>query len=187
MAQQFFQRFPSALGLTGTAEVSKATAAVPETKQTLFVGKLIAAAMQAGKVFNINPLVILAQASLESGWGTSPLSVKYNNYFGITATGKPNAYWKGQSYTSQTSGLKFRVYDNIENGLMDFARMISAYYKAAAAASGSVSAYAALIANSPYISEKNGDNRENYKNILIKNAASIMGITKKKFPQTPLF
>ncbi len=186
MAQQFFERFPSAMGLSSTAESAKVQGAEPDTKQSLFVAKLIAGAIKAGKHFGINPLVILTQASLESGWGTSLLSRQYHNYFGITAAGKPNAYWKGQSYTSKSSGLKFRVYANAEDGLMDFARMISTYYKAAAAASSNISAYATLIANSPYITEKNGDNRENYKNILIKNAGSIAALVKKKFPQFPL-
>jgi flagellar protein FlgJ len=63
---------------------------------------------------------------------------------------------------------------------MDFARLIESKYKAAHAAGKDYKTYAQRIAYSPYISEKNGDNRENYKNGIIKLYDSIIEAAKKK-------
>ena len=41
--------------------------------QINFVKECLPAAVSAGAAFNLNPLVILAQAAFESGWGTSNL------------------------------------------------------------------------------------------------------------------
>ena len=38
--------------------------------QINFVKECLPAAVSAGAAFNLNPLVILAQAAFESGWGT---------------------------------------------------------------------------------------------------------------------
>ncbi len=53
-------------------------------------------ARAAGLKFNINPVVILAQAAIESGWAESTLSKEHNNFFGITAYGVPTAYRPGE-------------------------------------------------------------------------------------------
>ena len=58
-------------------------------------------AKKAGERFKMDPLVILSQGAFESAWGTSALATKYNNFFGITAGGKPNEFWKGGVYQAQ--------------------------------------------------------------------------------------
>lgn len=68
--------------------------------------------------------VLIAQAALESNWGTSDLSRKYNNYFGIK---KHN--WKGKTATFWTTEVKngqkvrvqaeFRAYDTLAEGIAD--------------------------------------------------------------------
>ena len=60
--------------------------------QINFVKECLPAAVSAGAAFNLNPLVILAQAAFESGWGTSNLAKECRNYFGLTAYGCSN--WK---------------------------------------------------------------------------------------------
>lgn len=50
-----------------------------------FIDKLAKSAVQVGHENDIYPSVIVAQAIIESGWGTSGLSANYNNYFGIKA------------------------------------------------------------------------------------------------------
>lgn len=52
--------------------------------QINFVKECLPAAVSAGAAFNLNPLVILAQAAFESGWGTSNLAKECRNYFGLT-------------------------------------------------------------------------------------------------------
>ena len=138
-------------------------------------------AKKAGDRFKMDPLVILAQGSFESAWGTSNLSTKYNNFFGITAGGKPNEFWKGGVYQAQNQyKLKFRTYVSPQDSFNDFARLISANYKTAHAVAMDYTKYADKIAHSPYISEKNGDNRNSYMRGLISNYESIQVIAKKK-------
>jgi peptidoglycan hydrolase FlgJ len=146
---------------------------ITRSDQENFVTKYYSQAELAAKPFGLNPLVILAQAALESGWGTSYMAKNIFNFFGITAFGKPNAFWDGTSYTSKTSGLKFRVYTNAEKGFSDHARLISSKYKEAASKSFDVNAYARAISLSPYISEANGDNREHYRIGIERNANTI--------------
>lgn len=184
MAQSYFLRVPTLLGLQGTVEVlpQRLGAVTPAIdKRVVFVTKYVELATRVAKQFNLHPLVILAQAAIESGWGTSLLATQNNNFFGITAYGSPNKYWTGEKRTSKTSGLSFRSYKSAEDCFCDFARIIASYYRDAAAVSNNVSAYAQKIAYSPYINEKNGDNRAKYKALIIANAEAILSISKKKF------
>jgi len=158
-----------------------------EDQPDLHVVPVVAVALRGpeasgpGLILQTLPLAFaqMPGGALESGWGTSKLARESNNFFGITAYGSPNAYWKGAKRISTSSGLPFRVYDSVENGFRDFAHLITKKYKEAAKASDSVTEYARLIANSPYINEKNGDNRSLYKQIIIKNAAAILTFAKK--------
>jgi len=183
MSKEFFETFPTLLQLKGESELelydTLGAVATPKDKREIYVNTYYHPAQKVGREFKLNPIVILAQGALESGWGTSKLARESNNFFGITAYGSPNAYWKGAKRISTSSGLPFRVYDSVENGFRDFAHLITKKYKEAAKASDSVTEYARLIANSPYINEKNGDNRSLYKQIIIKNAAAILTFAKK--------
>jgi flagellar protein FlgJ len=58
--------------------------------------------------------------------------------------------------------------------------LISSNYKAAHAAGQNYKEYAKQIATSPYISEKNGDNRTAYMNGIINIYENILAIAKKK-------
>lgn len=64
-------------------------------EKRLFVKMYGEAARTAGELFGMNPVVILAQGAIESGWGESVLAVKYHNFFGIAGYGVANAYWHG--------------------------------------------------------------------------------------------
>lgn len=183
MSKEFFEVFPTFLGLSGTEEIlGQVQAPKPSKtgdKRTDYVIKYNGIAEKVGKVFGINPIVILAQAAIESGWGTSALATQNNNFFGVTAYGAKNKYWTGAQRISKSSGLPFRSYSSAENGFSDFARLISTKYAAAAKASQSVTEYARIISGSPYINEKNGDNRAKYKELIIRNAVAIITILKK--------
>lgn len=138
-------------------------------------------AVNAGKRFSMDPLIILAQGATESGWGTSFQSKNINNFFGITAAGGKNEFWKGEKYGAKT-GLSFRVYDSPQDSFYDFGRLIknSSYYKKAHAVGYDYRKYAHEISYSAYITEKNGDNREVYKRNIINIYEVIQGIVKKK-------
>ena len=148
------------------------------TKQD-FVNKFYPAAKAAGAEFNINPVVILAQAAIESGWGESKLS-SYNNFFGITAYGRINNYWHGGKIQLVENGLPFRRYDTMENSFMDYCRLIRSSYRTSADLSFHPAAFAKSIAYSKYISEVNGDNRASYQILMEKLSASIATLVPKQ-------
>ena len=110
-------------------------------KKIFYLRRCRAAAEEAGRAFDMNPRVILAQGALESGWGTSCLATEHNNYFGIMGYGASNAWWHGERVELETAGA------------WSFSRIPEAYAKE--------------IAYSPYISELNGDNRERYRHSII--------------------
>ena len=148
------------------------------TKQD-FVNKFYPAAKAAGAEFNINPVVVLAQAAIESGWGESKLS-SYNNFFGITAYGRINNYWHGGKIQLAENGLTFRRYDTMENSFMDYCRLIRGSYRTSADLSFHPAAFAKSIAYSKYISEVNGDNRASYQILMEKLSASIAALIPKQ-------
>ena len=123
-------------------------------KQSEFFSSLLPLARKAGEAFRINPAVILAQAAIESGWGQSDLASEHHNYFGLTAYGRSNVWWKGASIELGAHSLRFRTYDSPGDSFMDYARLIRSVARS--------------ISYSRYISEVNGDNRAAYQALLVK-------------------
>lgn len=151
------------------------------SKTEQFVTSNYEYARKAGERFKMDPLVILSQGAFESAWGTSELSSKHNNFFGITASGKPNEFWKGSSVQTNTKyKLKFRTYTSPQDSFNDFAKLIASNYKTAHAASNDYKQYADKIAHSAYITEKNGDNRTAYMKGIISIYENVLDIAKKK-------
>lgn len=97
-------------------------------KQSEFFSSLLPLARKAGEAFRINPVVILAQAAIESGWGQSDLASEHHNYFGLTAYGRSNVWWKGASIELGAHSLRFRTYDSPGDSFMDYARLIRSVY-----------------------------------------------------------
>ena len=97
-------------------------------KQNEFFSSLLPLARKAGEAFRINPVVILAQAAIESGWGQSDLASEHHNYFGLTAYGRSNVWWKGASIELGAHSLRFRTYDSPGDSFMDYARLIRSVY-----------------------------------------------------------
>lgn len=106
-----------------------------------FISKLSTLAIAEAKKRDkwVLPSVCIAQAALETGWGTSNLMTKANAYFGIKASG-----WKGKVYNSNTLecydgrtykniNACFRAYDSVEDSVKDYFDLItkSARYSAA--------------------------------------------------------
>ena len=80
----------------------------------------------------ILPSVCIAQAALETGWGTSDMMVKAHAYFGI----KAGTNWKGKVYSSKTKECYdgstfttitdlFRAYDSLEESVEDYYDLIT--------------------------------------------------------------
>lgn len=74
--------------------------------------------------------VVIAQAILETGWGTSSLMIKANALFGIKAT----STWQGKVFNSKTKEVYsgntvivdacFRAYDSISQSVKDYFDLI---------------------------------------------------------------
>ena len=80
------------------------------------------------KKSGVLPSVTISQAILESNWGKSELSAKYNNYFGI----KASAGWNGKIATfstkenyNDTIKANFRAYDSLEESVNDLGNFLN--------------------------------------------------------------
>ncbi|MCD7937812.1 MAG: glucosaminidase domain-containing protein [Tannerellaceae bacterium] len=138
------------------------------TNQQQFITTYLPLARQVEARFGLNPVVILAQAALESGWGQSKLATEYHNFFGICGYGRPNEFWSGMSVELGKDSPAFRRYREPLQSFMDYGRLITTAYKTAAGMSYHPEAFAKEIAYSKYISEVNGDNREAYRSTLAR-------------------
>lgn len=142
------------------------------TKQE-FLLRYLDEANKAGAKYRIEPVVILAQAAIESGWGESTLAKEHRNMFGLTGYGPKNEYWHGGKIELKANGLCFRKYATTTDSFFDFARLIRHAYPRAANLSNNPAGYAFEIAYSPYISEVNGDNRAAYRKMLVSISATL--------------
>ncbi len=85
-----------------------------DTKYAKFIEEIKPQAMKNYEKYKILPSITVAQAILESSWGESDLSKKFNNLFGI----KADVSWQGDFVTLETLEYngkkvndKFRVYE----------------------------------------------------------------------------
>ena len=124
---------------------------VPRTgSRSEFFTKIADVAINEMSRTGIMASVTMAQAALESGYGSSGLSSRYSNYYGISAgscvtvdpyaykgqvlkPGEPgnnctgNAYWDGTAVAlcSSRSCKWRRVYDSFENSTKDHSRLLT--------------------------------------------------------------
>lgn len=93
-----------------------------------FMSKVLPIAINHKKQFQIPASITLAQAWLESGAGTSGLTTKYHNWFGITC-----GSWSGKCVelkNKQTGRLiKWRAYNTDKESFDDHAKLLTNRYK----------------------------------------------------------
>lgn len=104
------------------------------TEQKNFIKKVGAIASADMKKTGVLASLTIAQAILESGWGTSELATGGNALFGIKAT----KTWKGKVYCKDTkecydgvnmvtvSNATFRAYDSWEESITDHSAFLKA-------------------------------------------------------------
>jgi peptidoglycan hydrolase FlgJ len=158
---------------------SRGRAAPPPTGANLseqaseFVQQVLPTIRRAAAAVGVNPLGMLAQAALETGWGQRmPRTADGNsslNLFGV----KAGSDWSGARAVADTVEVNggvvkqtrtaFRVYGSIQESVDDFARLLtsSPRYRDAVAAGGSAQAYVANIAKAGYATDPEYANKLN--------------------------
>lgn len=116
-------------------------AAQVKAMKKAFIARMLFAIAEIDDMGGFLPSVLIAQAAIESNWGRSTLSAKYNNFFGI----KAGRSWKGKSVNMKTGEVfngkqvtinsNFRVYDSLTDSIRDRNRLLrTERYKAVEAA-----------------------------------------------------
>jgi len=95
--------------------------------------------LQASQVTGLDPDFVLAQAAVETGWGTNSYSRNYNSFFGARAYHKPNQFWDGSIIpgTDHEAGKKvpcFRAYDTPTGAFGDQHDLLTRLYSQSASA-----------------------------------------------------
>ncbi|MFQ9706557.1 MAG: glycoside hydrolase family 73 protein [Limosilactobacillus pontis] len=107
---------------TGNPDQEDYAIQVPTNSQRAFINRLATAAQQVGTEYDLYPSVIIAQAALESNWGTSRLGrAPFHNLFGV------KGYFAGQTTNQPTSeylgGRQLLVVDNFRRYQSDAAAL----------------------------------------------------------------
>ncbi len=101
--------------------------------QKSFVETMMPLAKKVAAKFGLNPLAIVAQAALETGWGKHLMrkgSEVANNLFGIKASANTKNTTNADSYEYVNGkkvliNSKFRAYNGFEESMEDYAKLIS--------------------------------------------------------------
>ena len=153
----------------GGAADTGATQVGEEAKQQ-FIEKMLPQAKAAGRELGVDPRAIIAQAALETGWGTSQPadgSGTSHNLFGIKAGGS----WQGASVASATTEFeagvaggeiaRFRAYGSAEASVNDYVSLLrdNPRYSAALGTGGDVRAFATALQRGGYATDPNYANK----------------------------
>jgi flagellar rod assembly protein/muramidase FlgJ len=101
------------------------TDAVPSGSPEAFVASIAPTAKAVSEELGIDPRIVIAQAALETGWGTS---VKGNNLFGIKSHGKKDGLMVQTHKVVDGKRIKvrdsFRQYDSYDESIADYASFL---------------------------------------------------------------
>ena len=94
---------------------------VPSATPEAFVASIAPAAKAVAEELGIDPRIVIAQAALETGWGTR---VKQNNLFGIKSHGKQDGLMVQTHEVVDGKRIKvrdsFRQYDSYDDSIADY-------------------------------------------------------------------
>jgi peptidoglycan hydrolase FlgJ len=161
----------AAAGARAVPGGTPAAAATPASTPAEFVDRLMPPIRRAASALGVNPLGLLAQAALETGWGQRmPRNADGSssfNMFGI----KAGDGWSGaraiadsmevSNGVAKLTRTAFRAYGSIEESVNDFASLLknSPRYRDAVAAGGDVQAYIDGIGKSGYATDPDYANK----------------------------
>jgi flagellar protein FlgJ len=132
-----------------------------------FIQGLLPSAKKAAAVLGIEPLALIAQAALETGWGQRMFKnsdgASSHNLFGI----KAQANWQGKvavvdtleyrQGVAQKEKAKFRVYESADQSLQDYVDLIrtNPRYQSALAVANDTKAYFQQLQAAGYATDPN--------------------------------
>jgi peptidoglycan hydrolase FlgJ len=138
-----------------------------------FVNRMLPPVRRVAGALNVDPQALLAQAALETGWGSRmPRNAdgsSSNNMFGI----KAGEEWSGARATADTVEVSngvastrrtaFRAYGSVEESVNDFGKLLasSPRYQEALRAGGDAQSYIAGIGKSGYATDPEYANKLN--------------------------
>jgi peptidoglycan hydrolase FlgJ len=156
--------FPPALGPSPSALALDKTEDPPSAADD-FVAKLLPEAKAAAAALGVEPRVLLAQAALETGWGsTTPQhadGAPANNLFGIKAgsawSGARTTQWtlEHQNGVTERKRADFRAYPTTSASFTDYVNLISntPRYADALANAGNPVSYAHAVSAAGYATD----------------------------------
>ena len=101
------------------------TDAAPSATPEAFVASTASTAKAVAKELGIDPRIVIAQAALETGWGTS---VKGNNLFGIKSHGKEDGLMVQTHEFEDGERIKvrdsFRQYESYDDSIADYSSFL---------------------------------------------------------------
>jgi flagellar protein FlgJ len=159
---------------TASATASPAAATAPLARTPAeFVQRMLPPIRRAASTLGVDPMGMLAQAALETGWGQRmPRNADgslSHNAFGIKAGDE----WTGARAAADTVEISngvatprrsaFRAYGSIEDSVNDFATLLksSPRYREVIAAGGNAGAYIASMGKSGYATDPEYANKLN--------------------------
>lgn len=135
---------------TTSWEQPKATAVEDSTKiaHTKFIKQIVPTAQDMQVTYHILPSITIAQAILESDWGTSGLASRYYNLFGVKANDSNSVTLSTQEFIDgnyQTVKAQFQVYSSWRESIIAHDRLLAEGTK------WNANQYADVIAATNYI------------------------------------
>lgn len=154
-----------AASATDSGGTNSSTQKISPAQKSAFVDELLPHAQAAARELGVDARVIVAQAALETGWGTSqPADASHgssHNLFGI----KAGASWQGAHVNSATTEFvdgsaraeqaRFRAYESVAESVTDYVRLLrdNPRYAAALGTGPDVRAFADALQRGGYATD----------------------------------
>jgi flagellum-specific peptidoglycan hydrolase FlgJ len=122
-----------ASSLSGPGDVGPASASAPSVEQARFIKRIGGVAQRFQTAVGLPPSVVTAMAINETGWGSSELSRRANNYFGIKADAGEGTAGRVRYDTREVVDgrvvvvqANFRAYRSLEESVQDLGAFLHA-------------------------------------------------------------
>lgn len=98
-----------------------------QNAKRLFIKQVAPEAQAMQRKYNVPASITIAQAILESDWGSSKLAAKYHNLFGIKGTGENSQVLTTKEYVNGkwiTTKGRFKVYSSWSESIKDHTKLM---------------------------------------------------------------